>query len=235
MLLPADRTDDLDRDVVPVDDDTAHHLARVLRVRDGQLVTVTDGAGRWRECRARASGRRDVEVSLVAAGEVTIEQRPTPPLTIATAIPKGDRIEWLVQKATECGADHLVLVDCERSVVRWPQERRVKQLGRLQRIADEATRQSRRVVRTTIAGVVPATDVLRDAVVAEPGAPPIDARHHTIAVGPEGGWSPAELELAGGRVGLGPHVLRTETAVVAAVTLSVVVRHRSLGFSADLN
>ncbi len=206
------------------EDDVEHHLRRVLRVRDGDLVTATDGAGGWRPFRVEGAASA---VRLVADGEVATEPRPGPALTIATAIPKGDRVEWLTQKVTECGADRITFLDCDRSVVRWTPERADRHLGRLQRIADEALRQSRRVWRTVVDGPVPAIDVIASVAVAEPGGEPLTAEHHTIAIGPEGGWSTAERGTMSLCVELSPHVLRTETAAVVATTLSAAFRHSS--------
>ena len=110
----------------------------MLRLRDGAAVTVTDGAGSWRPCRLTV--RRRVEPD---GDAVTV---PAPPdVAVAVAPPKGDRLEWLVQKCTEVGVDRIVLLAAERSVVRWDGERRRRQLDRLRRIATEAAMQSRRV------------------------------------------------------------------------------------------
>ena len=124
-----------------IDDDTDHHLRRVLRLRDGESVSVTDGAGRWLLADVVLDGS---SLALEAAGEIVVEAARTDPFTIATAMPKGDRLDWLVQKVTELGADRIVLLHAERSVVRWKAARVESQLARLQRISDEACRQSRR-------------------------------------------------------------------------------------------
>ncbi|WP_051063012.1 RsmE family RNA methyltransferase, partial [Ilumatobacter nonamiensis] len=208
---------ELDHDLITAGDEVEHHLRRVLRLREGEQVSVTDGAGRWRVAVARVGGST---LHLEAIGDVVTEERSAP-FTLATAVPKGDRLDWLVQKTVEIGVDRIVFVDAERSVVRWKPDRVEKQLGRLRRIADESTRQSRRVWRTELEGPVPAGTVLERAAVAEPGGPPIDAHESLIAIGPEGGWSEAELALAPRRVGLGRNILRTETAAVVATTLRV--------------
>lgn len=115
----------------------------------------------------------------------------------------------------------MVLLHAERSVVRWKPERVDHQLARLQRVADEALRQSRRVVRLAIAAPRPAVDVLGGFVVAEPGGRALAAADTAVAVGPEGGWSEAELAASLDRVGLGQTILRTETAALAISTLCV--------------
>jgi 16S rRNA (uracil1498-N3)-methyltransferase len=197
--------------------DALHHLGRVLRLRRGEAVTVTDGAGRWRCTEFTGDG-------VEPAGEVVTELPPDPPLTIAVAPPKGDRLEWLVGKCTEVGIDRIVLIDAEHSVVRWPDERAVRQLDRLRRVAAEAASQSRRVWLPQLAGPAPAAQVLPECAAAEPGGRPLRGDDTAVAVGPEGGWSPNELEVAGAEVSLGPNVLRVETAAVAAAALMVNLR-----------
>ena len=81
-----------------LDDAAGHHLFRVLRIGDGETVTVTDGAGHWRSCRARAG-------TIEPDGEMAFVPRRAEPITVAVAIPKQDRPEWLVQKLTELGVD----------------------------------------------------------------------------------------------------------------------------------
>jgi 16S rRNA (uracil1498-N3)-methyltransferase len=208
--------------VLVLDDATDHHLRRVLRIRAGERVSATDGAGRWMVGSVVADGPT---LTVVADGAVGVVARPERTVTIASAMPKGDRLDWLVQKVTELGADRLVLLHAERSVVRWKPERREAQLDRLRRIADEACRQSRRVWRLTIDGPVDATAVLGDVAVAEPGGRPLSAADHAVAIGPEGGWSDTELAIARDRVTLGDTILRTETAAVAAAALCVARRH----------
>ena len=208
---------DIDQPVL--DEASSHHVRRVLRLRDGEVVTVTDGAGRWRRCVMSADG-------LEPAGEVVSVAASVSSATIAVAPPKGDRLDWLVQKCTEVGIDRLVLVSAERSVVRWDAERGERQLERLRRVASEAALQSRRVWLPEVVGPVPAADVLPAAVAAEPDGRPLAVGDRCVAVGPEGGWTPAELEMAGDRVSLGDTVLRVETAAVVAATL-LVARSRT--------
>jgi len=208
----------LDHELIIPPDEVEHHLRRVLRVRDGESIVVTDGVGRWRMSVARVSGS---SLTLEATGAVMVEDR-CEPFTLATAMPKGDRLDWLVQKTVELGVDRIVLLHAERSTVRWKAERAEKHLVRLRRIADESTRQSRRVWRTQIDGPVDATDVLPLAAVAEPGATATVDGEPMIAIGPEGGWTDEELARSPRRIGLGGSVLRVETAAVAATTLRLI-------------
>jgi 16S rRNA (uracil1498-N3)-methyltransferase len=149
-----------------------------------------------------------------------LEEAPSPALTVAFAPVKGERPEWVVQKLTELGVDRIVLLGTARSVVRWDPGRAETVLGRLRKVAAEASAQSRRVRLPEVAGVV-ALDGLERAgmALAEPGAPPPDPSVHGIAVGPEGGWTPEELAEGWPTVGLATHVLRAETAAVVAGVL----------------
>jgi 16S rRNA (uracil1498-N3)-methyltransferase len=210
--------DALDGVEVVVDDETEHHLRRVVRLRDGETVSATDGAGRWRLTTVRTHGST---LALEPTSDVVTLAPRERPLTLAVAMPKGDRLDWLVQKVTEIGVDRIVLLHAERSVVRWKPDRAAGQLARLQRIADEACRQSRRVWRVMIDPPVAAVGVLDRFVVAEPGGRRLGPDDRMVAVGPEGGWSPAELDAAHDAVTLGANILRTETAAVALSALCV--------------
>jgi 16S rRNA (uracil1498-N3)-methyltransferase len=217
--------DDVGRDgdsVVLVDDEVEHHLRRVLRLRDGEMVTVTDLAGRWRETTATGSGDR---LALSSPGPVHLVPRPDRSMTLSVAIPKGDRLDWMVQKVTELGVDRIVLLHADRSTTRWDADRAAIQLRRLGRIAVEACRQSRRVWGVTIEGPVDAVTVLPGSVIGEPGGRRLAVDDTSIAIGPEGGWSGNEIAAAGDTVRLGPNILRVETAAVAATALCVGFGH----------
>jgi 16S rRNA (uracil1498-N3)-methyltransferase len=198
-----------DVDAPALSDDDLHHVFRVLRTRPGEIVTITDGAGRWRACRAG-------DGMLEAIGEVHTIVRRRPSLTVACTIPKHDRPEWIVQKLTELGVDRIVLLHAERSVVRWNDDRADRHVAKLRRVAAEALQQSRGIWLPEVTGPRTAIDVLPTAAAAEPGAPPIGAEHTTVAIGPEGGWSPDELAAAATTVSIGDTVLRVETAALVA-------------------
>jgi 16S rRNA (uracil1498-N3)-methyltransferase len=210
-----------DLDVLDLDDRDRHHLASVLRLRPGDPLTASDGRGRWRRCRFGPT--------IEPAGEVRVEQRRLPELAIGFVPVKGDRPEWVVQKATEVGVDRLVVLRSERSVVRWDGDRAVQQVARLERVAREAAMQCRRCHLPVVEGVVPVASLAGTAGVVRAqsggGAPSLE--HRLVLVGPEGGWSPAEAEAFPRTVGLGDHVLRSETAVVVAATRYATLRAES--------
>ena len=136
---------------------------------------------------------------------------------------KGDRPEWVVQKLTELGADRIVPIRTARSVVRWEGARAERSLHRLARVAREAAAQSRRTWLPVVEAVTP-LERLADLVgvvpaLAVPGGGPLSLDRPLVAVGPEGGWDDAELALFEEGVGLGPTVLRSETAALLAAGL----------------
>ena len=211
-------------DAPQLTDEDAHHLGRVLRLRAGEQVSVSDGAGRWRMCTFTAA----TGVPLESFTPVQQDAPPQPPITVGFALAKGDRPEWIVQKLTEIGIDRIVLVDATRSIVRWDPAKAVRNLERLGKVAREAAMQSRRTWLPQIAGPFALADLAVDGVaIAEPDGPPLEGWVHTLLVGPEGGWAEAELAVAPRRVGLGNTILRVETAAVVAAAQLVALRDRS--------
>jgi 16S rRNA (uracil1498-N3)-methyltransferase len=198
------------------------HLERVLRLRPGEAVTVSDGEGGWRHCRYVGSGR------LEGVGAVERRPAPAPLVTIGFALTKGDRPEWVVQKLTESGVDRIVPVVAARSVVRWDQEKGDKRLTRLRSIARAAAMQSGRAWLPAVNDVVTFEAVVRElgssAALAHPGGAPPGLDRPAVLVGPEGGWSDDELVFGLPRVSLGPNVLRAETAAFAAGLLMCALR-----------
>jgi 16S rRNA (uracil1498-N3)-methyltransferase len=209
-------------------EDTRHAL-RALRLREGDLVWLSDGNGRTGRgvLAGQAAGRASIRVEVVQVGE-----RRSPSISVALAPPKGDRLSWAVQKLTEVGADRIVLLSSERSV-------RVLTdgdagLARQRAVAREAAMQSHRPFLPEVVAGDPFDDGSpeRVRVLLDPtgdmslgGALPETATKVEMLVGPEGGWSDGERSRAresGMPVArLGPSILRTETAAVVAATLAL--------------
>jgi 16S rRNA (uracil1498-N3)-methyltransferase len=218
-----------------------HHLWRVLRLRDGELVVAADGRGRWSLCRSRPGpGPHGDGGRLEPEGPVATEPAAAPALTVAFTPVKGDRPEWVVQKLTELGVDRIVPLATARSVVLWRGERGERAVERLRRVAREAAAQSRRVWLPevspvhTLDGLVAAQDAAGAplALAQLDGGPPT-GRTTAVAVGPEGGWGAEELALGCPTVGLGDNVLRAETAAVAAGAILAALRAGVVGRRAD--
>ena len=212
--------DDVDAPVASTDD--RHHLERVLRLRAGELVTVSDGRGRWRWVR--------VGGAFEPVGEVSVEPAAAPALTIGFAVLKGERNELVVQKLTELGIDTIVPVLAERCVVRWDGERSGRQHERLRRVAHEASMQSRRVWLPTVEPVRAFADLAREGAasgtmaLASIEGPAPTLRHTTVLVGPEGGWSDTEHDSPLQRVSMGDLVLRAETAAITSGAILAALR-----------
>jgi 16S rRNA (uracil1498-N3)-methyltransferase len=213
--LPFAFVDDLDTPVL-VDGDR-HHLERVRRLRPGDELTVGDGVGRFRVVRFGA----ELEVT----GAIESVPAPDETVTIAFALTKGEKPELVVQKLVEIGVDRIVPFVGDRTVVRWDEAKSIRNAERWRTIAREAAAQAHRPHLAEIAEVATFTYVaaLPGAVLAHPDGGPPSPTTRTVLVGPEGGWSPAEEATVAGRVRLGPHVLRSETAALVAGALLVRV------------
>ena len=207
--------------------DEARHLARVRRVPVGAEVEVFDGRGGAALAEVVRVGRDEVDLQIGQG----LEPGPAPPvaLTLAVAIPKGDRFDWLIEKATELGVERVVPLATERSTV----DPRAAKLDRLRRAVVESCKQCRRNSLMTIADPVawdawataPAAPGVRRWL-AHPGGSstwatdrPEPGARIIVAVGPEGGFSPRELDRAlaagWGPIHLTATILRIETAALA--------------------
>ncbi|MGA0065119.1 MAG: RsmE family RNA methyltransferase [Ilumatobacteraceae bacterium] len=215
-----------------LDPDDRHHLAKVLRLREGEIVSCSDGAGGWRLVRWSHGDLLvhpgddpvvgGVDAVAVGGGAVRHDLPPAYDIAVAFVPVKGERSEWTVQKLTELGVDRIVpLLPTRRAVVKWSGERLDKQLIRWQRVAREAAMQSRRTRLPVVESFVTLADVCSrsGAAVADPDGSELDAATRLIVIGPEGGFDPVELRDDVPRVALGDTILRAETATLVAATL----------------
>ena len=195
-----------------------HHLA-VSRVRVGQTITLFRGDGWEYPASVVEIGRRDVTLD-VAAGQA-ISREASQRVVACVALPKGDRAQFLVEKLTELGVAELILLETARSVVH-PGEAK---LEKLQRYVIEASKQCGRNVLMAVRGPLRWEQVLGEValpptrLLAHPGADRLTpSGSYAFAVGPEGGFSPAEVQAAQAAgwlpIGLGPRILRIETAAL---------------------
>lgn len=204
-------------------EDAVHHLTRVLRLRPGAAIVAADGAGSWAPAVLGDAGAAE------ATGPVRSAPAPTPALTVAFALVKGDRPELVVQKLTELGVDRIVPFRADRSVVRWDDARAGRAVARLRAVAAGATAQCHRPWRPEVTDVVDlSTLVAAGAALADRAGGPLSLRYRVVAVGPEGGWSDAERAGGAPTVRLGEHVLRAETAAVTAGALLTGLRAGSI-------
>ncbi len=213
-------------------EEDAHHLGRVLRLRTGEEVVVSDGQGRWaRTTWCGDAGLEPLRDGTGPGGDGTVqtEARAEPTLTVAFAPVKGERPEWVVQKLTELGIDRIVPLRTERSVVRWSGAHGRGTVERLRRVAREAAAQCRRVWLPEVPDTVGFDELSSlgdrgEVVLAQLSGDRPTAAQRVVAVGPEGGWSATELAAGWPTVGFGLSVLRAETAAVTAGALLVSLR-----------
>jgi 16S rRNA (uracil1498-N3)-methyltransferase len=211
----------------------ANRIARVLRLRSGDPLTVFDGSGG--EFGARIEEFRK-EAVVVSVGEHRALDRESPlSLTLAQGISRGEKMDWIIQKATELGASRIVPMFTKRSVVRLDEKQAERKLQHWRAIACAACEQCGRNRIPELAEPVDFFDLLpadtsgRTRLLLSPsGDLRIDDLKSvgagiTVLIGPEGGLEDVEQEaaLAAGfkAVRLGPRVLRTETAAIAALTV----------------
>jgi 16S rRNA (uracil1498-N3)-methyltransferase len=217
---------DLHPGPVLVEGPEAHHLRTVCRLRPGDAVCLFNGDGH--EYPARVTSLERQAVTLEVLGVESPPRELGFRLEVAAPLPKGDRAQFLLEKLTELGVTHFVPLQTARSVVH-PREAK---LEKLERYVIEASKQCGRNVLLRVGPLTSWSDYCRSELptrklLAHPGAPPLKAAGGAdvaVAVGPEGGFT--EEEIAGGQkegweaVGMGPRILRVETAalVLAALT-----------------
>lgn len=222
---------------VSLSPEETHHLVRVLRMKAGDEAFVFDGCGLEYRCRlAPVKGdRARLEIIESLGGEVESPAR----IILAQALAKGERFDFVVQKATELGVSAILPLVTDHADVRLDEVGARKRLERWRRVSLEALKQSgrRRLVEISAPLTleqlcdVGARDLDSILVFSERGGGPLagalggagTVTSVAALIGPEGGWSDGELELLGARgakmITLGPRVLRTETAAIAAITL----------------
>ena len=202
--------DDVDEPVLAGDDQ--HHLERVLRLRSGDPLTVGDGAGRWRPCR--------FSDEIEPVGGVVTVAAPNPVLAVGFAVLKGGRSETIVQKLTELGVDRIAPFVAGRSVVQWDGDKAARQVQRWRRVAREAVMQCRRLWLPEVEPVRAFGELdLGGAAMAVSEGGALAAGENFLLVGPEGGWTDGELASVDRHVCLGPHIMRAETAAIAAAAV----------------
>ena len=220
---------------VVVDGDEGFHAATVRRIRAGEPLVVSDGAGTLADCVVEAADKRTLTARVLDRRTVGA---PRPPVTVVQALPKSERSELAVELATEAGADDFVPWQAARCVARWDGDRAEKGLRRWRAVARSAARQSRRPHIPVIAEPMSTVELARYLADRVAGGAVVLALHESadrplaetavaqadsvvLLIGPEGGISDEELaalaEAGAVPVRLGPSVLRTSTAAAVAL------------------
>lgn len=212
--------------------ENAHHAGRVLRLRVGEPVTLCDGAGMDFDCTVEAVEKESVTCRVVSCHAADTE--PKQSITLFMALPKGDKMEFIVQKAVELGVSRIVPYLSKNCVSR--PDKTEKKVERWRKIAAEAAKQCGRGRLPEVAAVVPVAEAITQAAESETALFFYENEKQTglhdalaggvrdtvsLMVGPEGGFDPAEAKAAvdaGLRsVSLGTRILRCETAPIAAL------------------
>lgn len=207
--------------------------ARVLRLREGEIVVVCDGKGNEYSCRIKSSSPQEVTAEIVSEGPSAGE--PDVACTVFAAWPKGDKAETIVQKSVELGAVKIVFFPSERCVSRPDADSAMKKCARLNKIAEEAAKQCGRGILPSVSCVASYAEMLSASSECavrlffyEGGGESLrdifkrdNPASVAIVTGPEGGFEPSEAEMAKdcGLVPatLGNRILRCETAPPAAL------------------
>lgn len=230
FFVPAES---LQSDQIVISGEPYHHLRKVLRLKAGAIILLLDGDGHCCEVQIEQLQSEQATTRLIRRWHETQQNLK---ITLLQALPKGDKFDLVLQKGTELGVNSFQAVETEHAVPNLNAARLKKREQRWQRIASEAARQSRRTFLPEVKPLQHLSEVLEESssdlklvlweagamplAEALPGTPPAGVR---LLVGPEGGFSSAEINkitAAGYQpVHLGPRILRTETAGLAATPI----------------
>jgi len=223
----------------------AHHISRVLRLSPGDDIIVVGKGGQ--ACRAKITAVGHDTVT-AAIGEAVMQQHEPPiEVWLAQGLTKGDKLEYIVQKAVEIGAAGVIPMAVDFSTVKYDETKKAARRERWQKIAQEAAKQCGRDLVPTVTPIRSLSEVLAQAgpdtaiIMLYEGEATASfkdsltgcqAKSYLLIIGPEGGFSPAETKLCREKgasiVSLGPRILRTETASLAALAI-VLYQNGDLG------
>jgi len=219
-----------------LDAEESHHLTRVLRLGEGARVFIFDGEDAEYECEVARVAKHEVELNLLRRLDDVVESPLR--MTLAQALIKGDKFDWVIQKATELGVTRIVPLVTDHCDIKRAEERAEQRLQRRRRIALEALKQCGRRRLVEICEPAPFDDFCGSKspsprlIFSERGGECLrevsaklrEVNQLSLCVASEGGWSERELLKAESNgftpVSLGSRVLRTETSAIVAVTLA---------------
>lgn len=216
--------------VLALPSELAHYALRVLRLKDGAAIILFDGNGGQFEATLRIEGK---SASAAVGAHQPVEAELAGEITLIQGLPSGDKMDWIIEKAVELGAQRLIPIAAQRSVVQLSPERRAKRLAHWQRVAQSASEQCGRNRVLQISAPLSLEACLSEhtdlgtLLLCHPEADQTLAQalegvsRVALLIGPEGGWSPEEQKTAlrhGARpLRFGKRVLRTETAGLALI------------------
>ena len=225
----------------PIPAELLHHL-RVRRISEGEVIPIFDGQGHIASATLTRLRTKTGELAIANINQNT-QSEPHYAITLGQGLAGGDKMDWVIEKAVETGASRIVPLQCERSVIKLTRnsdgDRAQKRLIHWRAITQAACEQCERTVLPLVEPVHNITDYLAKADAELNDAlrlifctgdhpslaktiTPLPAQHLILLIGPEGGFTPEEIELAMKAgfqtVSLGKRILRTETAGIAAIS-----------------
>lgn len=221
---------------IDISGDEAHHILDVMRLKPLEKVVVFDGTGKEYVGFIREAKRKSLTVEVTETRDVSAGKKIA--VTLIQAIPKKDKMDRIVEKATELGVDSVVPVVTSRTIVDWDEAKRSSAAERWRRIAKEAAKQCGRTDIPEVSGVRPFSEAVSSfgtydlAILAALSYETVELKSAlagfsgktiAIAIGPEGDFTPDEIRdalRAGARtVSLGPRVLKSDTAGLAVLAI----------------
>ena len=231
--MPRFFIDKPDSDNVCIIGEDAAHISRSLRMKVGDKLTLSDGCGTDYICQIVSFEEKSVVLNILSS--FANKSEPSVKVTLYQGLPKGDKLDTVVQKSTELGIYAISPIVMERSISRPDEKSCAKKVQRWQKIADEAAKQCERGILPHVNQVKTFNDALKDICSHEKilvcyeggGISPIDLLDNSctdiaLIIGPEGGISDNEIsvlkENGSEVITLGPRILRTETAPLCALS-----------------
>ena len=227
--------EELTDDIIITGDD-AKHLLYAMRVRPEQNFTIVDKNGKVANAKVCNCTSDTVQFKLVEIIENADTEAPIE-VVVAQCLPKSDKMDYIVQKAVELGVSTIIPTISRNCVVKYDEKKKLARQQKWQKIADEAAKQCGRTIKPSIEKIIPLSQVIteyrdytcficyeaEDKQSFKTMLQATDSKKYLILIGPEGGFSPEEVELCKKAnfksISLGKRILRTETASLSALTI----------------
>ncbi|CEK31012.1 methyltransferase [[Clostridium] sordellii] len=226
----------LENNTCIIEGEDVKHISKVLRCRVGEELEICDNDNNEYICEITSIDKSEVQLNII--DKVDIKRESDLKIKVYQGLPKGPKMEMILQKLTEVGVDEIILVQTKRTVVKVEDKKEDKKIERWERIIYEAAKQSKRGKIPKLRGILSFKEALSDMSNNDLNIAPYenertksikqaikgqDINNIGIFVGPEGGFEDTEIkdieDIGGQSVSLGPRILRTETASLVASSI----------------
>lgn len=226
----------LENNTCIIEGEDVKHISKVLRCRVGEELEICDNDNNEYICEITSIDKSEVQLNII--DKVDIKRESDLKIKVYQGLPKGPKMEMILQKLTEVGVDEIILVQTKRTVVKVEDKKEDKKIERWERIIYEASKQSKRGKIPKLRGILSFKEALSDMGKNDLNIAPYenertksikqaikgqDINNIGIFVGPEGGFEDTEIkdieDIGGQSVSLGPRILRTETASLVASSI----------------